>query len=396
MSKEKERALAHVERIVAINPIPNYDRVELATVLGWDVIVGKGSHKVGDLVVFLEVDSQLPNDKPLHAEFEPLEKRKNRVRALKMCGVISQGFIAPLDVLDSKTKIVEGLDVTKQLGIVHLERSKENQKPLARDMRSVVERLSKRHWFLKRTKWLIKYDWFVSFAYKTFVPKPTQKRFPHFIVKTDETRLQALPVLFNQALEKDLTFSVTEKLHGTSTTFALQGKPKNKKKHFYVTSRNVVQLNKNQKSYYEENVYWEQALKYNVENVLNGLYHYLGANDHVVLQGETIGPKLLGNTYNLTERDFYAFNLIVDGRKLPSEEAVKILEPYDIKHVPILDSNFKLKPSIAENLELATGKSVLEPKALREGFVVRNNEHNISFKLISPEWLIKVGNTGDN
>ena len=78
MSKEKERALAHVERIVAINPIPNYDRVELATVLGWDVIVGKGSHKVGDLVVFLEVDSQLPNDKPLHAAFEPLEKRKKK------------------------------------------------------------------------------------------------------------------------------------------------------------------------------------------------------------------------------------------------------------------------------------------------------------------------------
>ena len=46
-----ERELAHVEKIIDIQPIPGADRVELATVLGWKVMVRKGQFKVGDLAV---------------------------------------------------------------------------------------------------------------------------------------------------------------------------------------------------------------------------------------------------------------------------------------------------------------------------------------------------------
>ena len=36
-----ERALAHVEEIVDIQPIPNADKIEVATVLGWKVVIAK-------------------------------------------------------------------------------------------------------------------------------------------------------------------------------------------------------------------------------------------------------------------------------------------------------------------------------------------------------------------
>ena len=51
-----ERALAHIERIESIQPIPGYDRIELATVLGWHCVVPKGLNE-GDLGVYFEIDS---------------------------------------------------------------------------------------------------------------------------------------------------------------------------------------------------------------------------------------------------------------------------------------------------------------------------------------------------
>ena len=45
------RKLATIERISAINPIPDADAIERATIRGWNVVVKEGEHKVGELVV---------------------------------------------------------------------------------------------------------------------------------------------------------------------------------------------------------------------------------------------------------------------------------------------------------------------------------------------------------
>lgn len=52
-----DRALAHIEVINSITPIKGKDRIVLATVLGWTVIIQKDAYKVGDKVVFCEIDS---------------------------------------------------------------------------------------------------------------------------------------------------------------------------------------------------------------------------------------------------------------------------------------------------------------------------------------------------
>jgi hypothetical protein len=44
----------------ALRPIPDADVIEVATVLGWNVVVKKNLYKEGDLVIYVEIDSILP------------------------------------------------------------------------------------------------------------------------------------------------------------------------------------------------------------------------------------------------------------------------------------------------------------------------------------------------
>ena len=66
-----ERKLATIRRIKEILPIEGADKIELAAVDGWRVVVAKDvQHKIGDLVIYCEIDSFLP----IREEFEFLRK----------------------------------------------------------------------------------------------------------------------------------------------------------------------------------------------------------------------------------------------------------------------------------------------------------------------------------
>jgi RNA ligase (TIGR02306 family) len=99
-----ERKLATIRTISEIRPIEGADNIELATVNGWKVVVGKEvGHKVGNPVVYCEVDSFLP----IRPEFEFLRKSSYRkmgdvegfnLKTIKLRGQLSQGLILPMDV----------------------------------------------------------------------------------------------------------------------------------------------------------------------------------------------------------------------------------------------------------------------------------------------------------
>ena len=57
------RNLASIQKIGNLEPIPNADAIEKATVLGWELVVKKGEFRIGDLCVYCEIDSILP-EKP--------------------------------------------------------------------------------------------------------------------------------------------------------------------------------------------------------------------------------------------------------------------------------------------------------------------------------------------
>src|SRR6476659_9737047 len=111
------RKLASIQRIKALDPIPNADAIERATVLGWQLVVKRGEFGVGDPCVYVEIDSVLP-ERP---EFEFLRPRGFRIRTARLRGQISQGICFPLEILPAGTPLDDGADVTGVLGITKYE-----------------------------------------------------------------------------------------------------------------------------------------------------------------------------------------------------------------------------------------------------------------------------------
>ena len=161
------RKLAHVEKIEWMSPIKGKDKIVLAGVLGWQVIVQKAEYKVGDLVVFVEIDSVLPN-KP---EFEFLASKNYRIKTMKMAGVLSQGICFPMSILPNGEYNI-GQDVTDILGITQFEQTMDKES-------------------ISGSEKDCKYSIFTKIYSKLFKKKiEREKGFPSFISKTDETRIQ--------------------------------------------------------------------------------------------------------------------------------------------------------------------------------------------------------------
>ena len=75
------RKLAHIEKIEWKRPIDGADRIELVGVLGWQCIAKKDEFKVGDLCVYIEIDSVVDKTNP---DFAFLEKKNYKIKRMKM------------------------------------------------------------------------------------------------------------------------------------------------------------------------------------------------------------------------------------------------------------------------------------------------------------------------
>src|SRR3989304_6702966 len=194
------RKLASIQRIIALDPIPGADRIERATILGWQLVVKKDEFDVGDLAVFYEIDSLLPDLPP----YEFMRDKKFRVKTAKFRGQISQGLALPRDVVGIPIWSSEpGTDVTDMLGVTKYE-------PPA----------------------------------KTQMGGAHVRTFPTFIPRTDETRIQSAPALLEEFWGKEVY--ITEKVDGTSATYLkYEGQ-------FRVCSRNQEILDERS----EQNLYW--------------------------------------------------------------------------------------------------------------------------------------------
>lgn len=354
------RKLASIQKVEWIAPIEGKDRIELVGVLGFQVICKKGEYQVGDKTVFCETDSVLP-DKP---EFDFLRSKKFRIKTMKMGGILSQGICFPLDVLPKGNYDIDD-DVTEILGVKKYEVTADV------DPVKVVKQPKS-----KIGKYLMKFKIYrMLFGTK----KKQRQGFPSFIVKTDESRIQNIPHILQN---KEIKYMVHEKLDGTSLTTFLA-----RKKIFGITvGYDFGVCSRNLRLYEDDgSVYWQIAKKHNMKEVLKLL---IGDSDWVTIQGEILAPNIQGNKYKVTEPTLYAFNLIYSDRKINSLDAEEILRDYGISFVPLLYKDFTLPDTVNEFLDFAEGKSKIG-ETLREGLVCRNYDKKISFKVVSPTFLIK-------
>jgi RNA ligase (TIGR02306 family) len=341
-----ERKLATIRRIADISPIEGADKIELVTVDGWKVVVAKDvGHKVGNLVVYCEIDSFLP----IKDEFEFLRKSSYkkmvdgtegfRLKTIKLRGQVSQGLILPINVLPitqfaSGHNLPEGMDVTEMLGIVKYE------PPIPAELAGKVKGM-----------------------------------FPSFLHKTDEERVQNLTSEYEEwKIQSKHQFYVTEKLDGSSATFYVNDGV------FGVCSRNLELLET------EGNTFWKVARELDLENKMKSV----GRN--ICFQGELIGEGIQGNPYKIKGQTvkFYTGFDIDKQIRISFVNFVVMLQEMDLGYVPVLNQGFgfQLPETVGDMLNYAEGKSALNSDTEREGVVVRSMDGTISFKAISNKFLI--------
>lgn len=383
----KERALAHIEEIAWIKPIDGADNIELIGVLGWVLIAKIDEFKVGDKAVFVEIDSKCPAD---DERFAFLEKKHYKVKTMKLgkFKCFSQGLALPLTLFPELSDRKLGDDVTKELRITYSSEEDRKRKSNKVDPNAKYKAMATRHkeFFSKPIiRKIMRYDigrklLFLFFGKK----KDNPKQFPSWIVKTDENRIENCPFY----LESNEEWVQTEKIDGTSCTYAVDRMKRGKNKfEFVVCSRNVRQADRDQECYHDSNIYWELADKYNIEKVL---IDYAIANnyDRVVLQGEGTG-SVQGNPYKLKDNRLFVFNLVIEGVRKGTREMAKFCEENNLEHVPIINEHYKTPDTMEEIKLQADGFSIINPKVKREGFVYRSLDGQQSFKNVSREYLLK-------
>jgi RNA ligase (TIGR02306 family) len=334
----KARALASIRVIAKVDPIPNADAIEVATVDGWKVVVKKGEFAPGDRAVYFEIDSFLP----IKTEFEflrPSSYRKLqdgsegfRLRTIKLRGQVSQGLLIP--VPESLAALPAGADVTENLGVTKFEQPIPAQ--LAGDIEGV---------------------------------------FPTYIIpKTDEERIQNLADRFEEFRAAG-DWVVREKLDGSSITFFHHNGD------FGVCGRNY-RIRESDKV-----TAWRLAATLDIKSRLGALGDY-------AIQGELAGPGVQGNPYKLTAAMVYVFSVydISEQRYADDSAMTRIAEAVGLPVVPLFHPGMQLPGSIDDVLEMANMASLLSPKARAEGLVFRHYKDGgriHSFKAISNAYLLK-------
>ena len=407
LNKDGQRELAYVVTIDDIQPIEGYDRVETAIVGGWHVIVQKDQFQVGDPAIYFEIDSKVPKDKEC---FAFLEKRNYKVKTLKMCKTISQGLLMQADdfgweinewgdaIVDDKGNCHYSIDesrfLTEELGVTYAE-AEDNQRKSApvdkyKKMAQRHPKIFKKPW----ARWLMKRKWGRKLMFIFFGKKKDKKNgWPEWVSKTDEERVQNMPWILNDPGE----WIVTEKIDGSSTTFTMKRGKHKGQYDMYVCSRNVCFDSVDKPCYYDTNIYWEMAQKYNIYEVLRQILAQNPNIDWVTIQGETYGAGVQKRDYSLTDHDFKAFNLVTpDKGRWGTLEMRNYLEngfgipcgPIIMKYVTFDSWLGGNEDRMEEILKLADGESVLDGK-LREGFVIRSIDGTKSFKAVSNTFLLK-------
>lgn len=414
LNSKQERELAYVVTIDGIEPIPGYDRVEQAIVGGWRVIVQKDQFNVGDPAIYFEIDSKVPSDREC---FAFLEKRKYKVKTLKMCKTISQGLLMHAEdfgwkngldadghalIYDPKNNsriwYAEGEDrfLTKELGVTYAD-DEDNQRkaPSADKYKKMAQRhpnIFKKPW----ARWLMKRPWGRKLMFMFFGKKKDKKNgWPSWVSKTDEERVQNMPWILNDTGR----WIVTEKIDGSSTTFTMK-RGKHGKNEFYVCSRNVCFDSVDKPCYYDTNIYWEMAQKYDMYNILSKLLQITPEAEWVTIQGETFGASVQKRDYSMKGHDFKAFNLIFShcGR-YGTLEMQTLLEDLGVPCVPVVNGNFCFDDlnmfkqndeytAVDALLNMADGSSMIDGLP-REGFVLRSVDGTRSFKAVSNSFLLK-------
>lgn len=345
-----ERKLVTVKQIRDIQPIEDADKIELAFIDGWQCVTAKDNgFKIGDLVLYCEIDTVLPE----HPETEFLRNKNFRIKTIRLRGKLSQGLIFPISVIqkivpdftDEHLALLDiGHDVTKLIGATKYEA------PIPANLGGQIE------------------------GY-----------FPNKVPKTDAERCQNLKS--ELARYDGIEFIATEKLDGSSASFMLIDDV------FKVCSRNL-DLKES-----EGNTFWQVARKNDIEAKMRFFASTHNIKEFAI-QGELVGEGIQKNKYKLKGHDVYLFNAFnIDTQTYFTwHEFIELIDVTELKQVPVISDQYTVTDDTNALLLFAEGKSVLCDTTEREGIVFKSKHISnirsssfgqILFKAISNKFLLK-------
>ena len=345
-----ERKLVSVKRIHDIQPIEDADKIELVFIDGWQCVSNKeNGFKIGDLVLYCEIDTVLPE----HPETEFLRNKNFRIKTIRLRGKLSQGLIFPISVIqkivpdftDEHLALLDvGHDVTKLIGA---------------------------------TKW--------EAPIPACLGGQIEGYFPNKVPKTDAERCQNLKS--ELARYNDIEFVATEKLDGSSASFMLIDDV------FKVCSRNLDLTET------EGNTFWQVARKNDIEAKMRFFASTHNIKEFAI-QGELVGEGIQKNKYKLKGHDVYLFNAFnIDTQTYFTwSEFIELIDVTELKQVPVISDQYTVTDDTNALLLFAEGKSVLCDTTEREGIVFKSKHISnirtssfgqILFKAISNKFLLK-------
>lgn len=322
------RKLATVQEIKEISPITNADFIELATILNWTVVVKKNQFKVGDKIIYFEIDSFLDTTLPQFNFLKDLDThqmetsegfvKRHVLRTAKRRGIYSQGLILPLSDFKLSNTLPIGADLTQELHILKYEA----QIP---DDDSIIGVFDSKH-----------------------------------IPKSGAVRLQSLTDdLYNELLTLDI--EPTIKIDGASVTIT------NFESEIKIFSREYELI--------------KTKIHYRLAEEL-GFINELQKYPNMSLQMELVGPGMAKNKLKLPTKNYYIYSIWQDNKKLKFDNWPEFYKQF---RVPTA-TQYPLQPTVKESVKMIEGiKGNVSPNQMDEGVVytITSNLDNISANLRS-------------
>jgi len=337
---------------------PNADVIELARVGDYRSIVRKGQFKTGDLGVYIPEAAIVPDwlIAELGLEGKLAGKDKNRVKAIKLRGILSQGLIVPLVEYPFHTYVDKiGYDAKgMMLGLrkPDLERDDASYVEFAPEGTDVTE-------FLGITKWEppipihMAGEIFNAFGYTPKYDIENIKRFPDIFQDGEEV-------------------SFTEKLHGTWCCMGTHPEVDTP----IVTSKGLS--NKGLAFKFNEandnNLYVRafHSLTKDGATIVEDAQYIMGTQEPVYLFGEIFGAGIQDLTYGGIAPSFRLFDIYIgnpsEGRYLDPLEMRAIASFLGLETVPVLYIGKYSKTVVAEHTD---GNDTISGSHMREGIVIK-------------------------
>ena len=439
-TEETFRSMARIVLIDDVITHPNADKLQLAIVGGWQVVIALGSFKKGDKALYCEIDALVPTS---HPEFSFLEVRGEniksvgevtycRIKTIRLRKELSQGLIVPVPA--EVRSLPVDTDVSKQLGVLKYEK-------VAKTEGTTIVRSS--GWYSRLAAWIYGEEVSLLLPWPSFLNKSEQPRVQNInaqyascvakgelfeeSVKLDGSSMTCYSIVKDGVFQRgvcsrnyevsqvDIVFSAWKATRRWIGSFMSRNRRAVMFHRFYLPSaykevkegsvlsnwfkelwnlnKDVVKINFVIPSYCRIiKASSDQFLSFAIKSQLlvKLKAEYAATGNAYSIQGELVGPGIQDNFEGLSDIAFYPYNVYLNGNTIVLPEEAKLLcKKLGMNYVPLISASTTLPEHAKDVIKRADGPRSLTKGGYREGIVYKSLIRDFSFKCVSNKYLEK-------